>query len=123
MVLLVINTVSAPFRGFSGGKLAAALFFAALVLPPLVLAALAYRNPERKVRGTASMNLGLGLLGVVFVIAAALAVQSQVIVPSFLVGIVIVVPAILNYWVLRERRAQPNTTVVRGGPQAARPSL
>ena len=112
IALLAIASVTAPFRGFPGITLAATLVVASVVLVPLILAAIAYRNPERTVHGaTYLMNLAVSVLAGALAIMFVVAIGSAAAVPSLLLGLVVVAPTMLNFWVLRRRRAQPILTL------------
>ena len=112
IALLAIAYVSVPFRGFSGTTLAATLVVATVVLVPLILAAIAYRNPARTVHGaTYFMNLAVSVLAGALAITLVVSIHSAAAVPSVLLALVVVTPTMLNFWALRRRRAQPAATV------------
>lgn len=116
IALLAIAYVTVPFRGFSDTTLAATLVVASVVLVPLILAAIAYRNPERTVHGaTYFMNLAVSVLAAALAITLVMAIHSAAAVPSTLLGLVVVMPTMLNFWALRRRRAQPGATVDKDG--------
>ena len=118
IALLAIAYVTVPFRGFSGTELAAILVVASVVLVPLILAAIAYRNPERTVHGaTDFMNLAVSVLAGALAIAFVVELRSTAAVPSILLALVVVTPTMLNFWVLRRRRAQRTLTVEQYGPE------
>ena len=102
IALLAIAYVTVPFRGFPGTELAAILVVASLVLAPLILAAIAYRNPERTVHGaTHFMNLAVSILAGALAIAFVVELGSAAAVPAILLALVVVTPTMLNFWVLR----------------------
>ena len=105
IALLAIAYVTVPFREFSDTEVAAILVVASVVLVPLILAAIAYRNPERTVHGaTYFMNLVVSVLAGVLAITLVVAVGSAAAVPSTLLALVVVTPTMLNLWALRRRR-------------------
>src|SRR5678815_3985845 len=89
IALLALAYVTVPFRGFSGAELAAILGVASVVLVPLILAAIAYRNPERTVYGaTYFMNLAVSLLAGALAIAFVVELRSVAAVPATLLALV-----------------------------------
>lgn len=111
IALLAIAYVTVPFRGFSGTELAAILLVGSVVLVSLILAAIAYRNPERTVRGaTHLMNLAVSVLAGALAITLVVELRAAAAVPSILLVLVVVMPTMLNSWALRPRRAQPAAT-------------
>ena len=117
IALLAIAYVSVPFRGFSGATLASTLVVASVLLVPPILAAIAYRNPERTVHGaTYFMNLAVSVLTGALAITFVVAIGSAAAVPSILLALVVITPTMLNFWVLRRRRAQPNLTEAQARP-------
>jgi hypothetical protein len=110
IALLAIAYVTVPFREFSDTEVAAILVVAGVVLVPLILAAIAHRNPGRTVHGAYFMNLAVSLLAGALAITLVVAVGSAAAVPSALLALVVVTPTMLNFWVLRRRRAQPART-------------
>ena len=118
IALLAIAYVTVPFRGFAGTELAAILVVASVVLVPLILAAIAYRNSERTVRGaTYLMNLAVSVLAGALAITLVVAIGSAAAVPSLLLALVVVTPTMLNFWVLRGKRALPTPTAKKHGPE------
>ena len=118
IALLAIAYVTVPFRGFPGTTLAATLVVASVVLVPLLLAAIAYRNPGRTVHGaTYFMNLAVSVLAGALAITFAVAIGSAAAVPFLLLALVVVTPTMLNFWALRRRRAQPVPTADKHGPE------
>src|SRR5713101_2600668 len=123
VALLTLAVVTAPFRGFSGGRLVASLVVGFLALLPLALAAYAYRSPDRTVhRGIYLANLALSVFVLAFLVVLAIAQPGAVFVLFLLLGLVLLGPATLNFLVLRRWGMQSNHTVERDAPQAARPS-
>ena len=114
VALLTLAIVSAPFRGFSGGRLVAALVVGFLALFPLALAAQAYRRPDRIVRrGIYLANLALSVFVVIFLAAFAIALPAAALILFPLLGLMLLAPAILNFVVLRRWRMKSNHTVER----------
>ena len=116
IALVAIAYVTVPFRGFSGTELTAILVVASVVLVPLILAAIAYRNPERTVHGaTYFMNFAVSVLAGALAIALVVDIGSRAALPSILLALVVATPTMLNFWALRRRRAQPAATGDRDG--------
>lgn len=124
IALLAIAYVTVPFRGFSDTEVAAILVVASVVLVSLILAAIAYRNPERTVHGaTHLMNLAVSVLAGALAITLVVAIDSAAAVPATLLGLVVVAPTMLNFWALRRGRAQPTLTVEKDGAMSGPPAL
>ena len=118
IALVAIAYVTVPFRGFSGTALAAILVVASVVLVPLILAAIAYRNPQRTVHGAPYfMNFAVSVLAGALAIALVVEIGSRAAVPSIVLALVVATPTMLNFWALRRRREQRTPTVGRYGPE------
>jgi hypothetical protein len=111
MALFAIAILTAPFRGFSGGKLLAALIFGSIAILPLALAAISYRQKDRHVPNlTYFSNLGLLFVTIALLLVTAFAEASVSVILLVLLVPLIGAPTLLNVIVLRRRRLPPNTT-------------